>query len=213
MRMCLRTFVAGAVFVMLGCSYPEQQSVAAANEIIVKFAAGESINQKIVQAFADTNVEKSLEESVAALSDELDIPFDYSRLTSGREIVIEIPTGRVFDRIAEHIRGSDDVENVVIESHAASDIPNVPNVPNELLVTVDRAKIESGPGVDANALGARLVGDDRFPVICEFRTDGRLVVTPDFERLVGTLAEELTSRPDIDYAQANYRVRHYNRIQ
>ncbi len=208
--MCLRTFEAGAVFVMLGCSYPEQQSVAAANEIIVKFAAGESINDTIVQAFDDTNAETSLEESVVALSDELDIPFDYSRLTSGREIVIEIPTGRVFDRIAEHLRGSDDVENVVIESHAASDVPNVPN---ELLVTVDRAKIESGPGVDANALGARLVGDDRFPVICEFRTDGRLVVTPDFERLVGTLAEELTSRPDIDYAQPNYRVRHYNRIQ
>lgn len=208
--MCLHTFTSIAVFVVLGCSYAEQRSVAASDEIIVKFAAGQSINDTIVQAFDDANAETSLEKSVHALSDELDIPLEYSRLTSGREIVIEIPTRQVIDKIAERLRGSDDVEDVVVESQAANDVPNGPN---ELLVTVDRSKIGSGPDVDANALAARLVADDRFPVTCEIRTDGRLVITPDFERLVVTLAEELASRPDIDYAQPNYRVRHYNKNQ
>lgn len=210
MRMCLHTIASITVFVVLGCTYTEQKSVAASDEIIVKFAAGQSINDTIVRAFDDTSAETSLENSVRALSDALDIPFDYSRLTSGREIVIEIPTRRVIDKIAERLRGSDYVEDVVIESHVANDVPNGPN---EILVTVDHAKIESGSDVDANALAARLVADDRFPVTCEIRTDGRLVITPEFERLVATLAEELASRPDIDYAQPNYRVRHYNMNQ
>ena len=207
MRICLHTFTAITVFVFLGCTYTERQSFAAAGEIIVKFAAGQSINDTIVQAFDDKSAETSLGKSVQALSDELGIPFEYSRLTSGREIVVKIPARRVFDRISAQLRGSEDVDKVVARyDHDGLNGP-------ALLVTVNRTRIEDGPVVDANALAARLVDDHRFPVTCEIRTDGRLAVTPDFEHLVATLAEELANRPDIDYAQANFRVRHYNTNQ
>lgn len=202
-----RIMIATAFLTLLSCTYTDQQSAIAAEEIIVKFAGNQAINETIVRAFDDRHAEASLRISVEELSEELGVPFVYSRLTSGREIIVEIPVGRVYDTIAERLRKSDKVETLVVLRRASSERPNAMD---EILVTLDAAGVASTRSVDANTLGAELVGDERFPVHCELRTDRRLAVTPDFEQLVEALVKKLASRPDVDYAQPNYRVRHYD---
>ena len=192
---------------MAGCTYAEQNGAAAADEIIVKFASDQTINGTILQAFDDASAETELEKSVQALSDEVGIPFNYSRITSGREIVIEIPSSPVVDKIAQRVGRAEAVDTVVTRTD------DVSSAPGELLVTLKRESIESGADVDPNALAAELIDDHRLAVFCELRADGRLAIMPNLERLVGTLAEQLSSRPDIDYAQPNYRVRHFERNQ
>lgn len=195
----------------LSCTYAERDMAdGSGDEIIVKFAADQAVNETIRRAFDDAGAEVSLEKSVRTLSSELGVPFAYSRLTSGREIVVEILNRQVYEMVAERIRDAGEVENAAIEKRSVGDANNGPD---EILVTIDRSQIRLGPDVDANALAARLVSDQRFPVICDIRTDGRLAVTPDFENLVAMLVRELASRPDIDYAQPNYKVRHYRNTE
>lgn len=198
--------LASAAFVaLLGCTVSEQRG-AAAEEIIVKFADGDRINESILLAFDGADENPSLQVFVQELSNELGVPLTYSRLTSGREVVVAIPATRVYDMIAERLRGVDEVEDVVIENRAFADALTVAD---EIIVTVNRDKIAIGPGVDADALGQRLVGSEQFPVVCNFLADGRLAITPDLEQLATSLVTKLSGRPDIEYAQRNTRVQHY----
>lgn len=206
MKTLSQILLASASILLLSCTYAERYE-AGGGEIIVKFAADQAINETIVQAFDDVDAEASLEESVRGLSAELGVPFVYSRLTSGREVIVKIPVRQVYEVVAERIRDADDVENTVIARRTSGDVSNGPD---EILVTIDSSKVELGPDVDANTLATRLINDQRFPVFCDIRSDGRLTVTPDFEHLVARLVKELGSRPDVDYAQANYQVRHYD---
>lgn len=210
--------LAAAILLVLscGCSYADRQTADRETaggdgyEIIVKFSADHDINATIVRAFDDAEAEASLADPVNRLSTELGVPFVYRRLTSGREIVVEVPTRQVYDNIVERIRGSDEIENATFEKRK---IDKVSNRPDEILVTLAAGTVAPGRSIDADLFAAHLVSDDRYPVSCEIRPDGRLAVTPDFERLVGVLAKSLASRADIDYAQPNYRVRHYNDAQ
>jgi len=211
MKKISRILLATVSILLLSCTYAERyEANDSGDEIIVKFSADQTINETIVQAFDDVDAEASLEESVQRLSTELGVPFVYSRLTSGREVIVKIPMRQVYELVAERIRNSDEVENTVIAKRTIGDVSNGPD---EILVTIDSSRIELGPNVDANALAALLINDQRFPVICDIRSDGRLAVAPDFEHLVARLVKELGSRPDIDYAQANYQVRHYDNKQ
>lgn len=182
---------------LLGCSYVEQQGVAAPAEVIVKFAPGQAINTTIAKALDDAGAEKSLGKSMQNLSAELGIPFEYSRLTSGREIVLEVPVDPVLNAIAERLRQSDAVATYAIASGGT------------ILVAVDRSGIDPDLLLEPNKLGSRLIDDSRLPVHSEFRADGRLALTPDLERLVTTLVTNLGDRDEVEYAQPNYRARHY----
>lgn len=211
MQTLSRILLATVSILLLSCTYAERyEADGSGDEIIVKFAADQAINETIVQAFDDIDAEASLEESVQVLSAELGVPFVYSRLTSGREVIVQVPMRQVYELVAERIRDADEVESTVIAKRIAGDVSNGPD---EILVSIDSSKIELGPDVDVNTLTARLINDQRFPVICDIRNDGRLAVTPDFKNLVARLVKELVSRPDIDYAQANYQVRHYDNNQ
>lgn len=204
MKTCSQILLAAVSCLVLSCTYAERQVAdGGAYEIIVKFASDQTINEIVTQAFDDTDAEASLEKPVNGLSKELGVPFVYSRLTSGKEIVVDIPAMQVYKKVIERIRDSDEVENATLEKHAN----------DEILVTLVSGSIESGRNIDANVFAAHLINDDRFPVSCEVRPDGRLAVTPDFERLVGVLAKNLANRSDIDYAQPNHQVRHYNNTQ
>ena len=195
----------------LSCTFAGRHDAATSgDEIIVKFAADQAINETIVRAFDDAAAHASLEEFVQALSVELGVPLSFSRLTSGREIIVEIPMRQTYEVIAGRIRDSDEVEHTSLEERTSGDLSNGVDV---ILVTVDSSKVELSQDIDLHALAARLVADRRFPVTCDISADGRLAVTPDFERLVGALVNELSSRPDIAYAQPNYRVRHFDRTQ
>lgn len=196
---------------VLSCTYAQRhESGVRGDEIIVKFAADQTVNDTIQRAFDDADAEILLGESVQRLSAELGVPFVYSRFTSGREIVVEIRSGQVYEFIAARIRDSDEVVDTAIEKRAAG---GVSSGPDEILVTIDSSKTSGDSDLDADALAARLVGDQRFPVLCDIRADGRLAVTPDFTHLVTALVKELASRADIEYAQPNYQVRHYSDTQ
>ena len=208
MEKVLQLILIAASMLALSCTHAERfEAATSGDEIIVKFAADQPINETIVQAFDDLDAQALLQESVQALSAELGVPLVYSRLTSGREIIIEIPMRQTYEVIAERIRDSDGVEHLIIRERTSGDVSNGVD---EILVTVDNSKIKLGPNVDLDALATGLVADRRFPVICDYRADGQLAVTPDFERLVGALVKALSQRPDIEYAQPNFRVRHYN---
>ena len=204
-------FVSVGCLLALSCTYAERHETATTGaEIIVKFAADRAINETIVRAFDDAEAQTLIKESVQALSSEIGVPLVYSRLTSGREIIVEIPVKQTYEVLAERIRRAESVENVAIRQRASG---NVSNGADEILVTVDNSKVKLGPGADLDATAARLVADGRFRLICRLRAEDQLGITPDFEHLVGTLAKELASRPDIEYAQPNYRVRHYSRTE
>lgn len=191
---------------VLGCGHAEQRSETVAAEIIVKFAAQEEISDTIVKALNDSSAETTINDFVADLSRELGVPLTYSRLTSGREIIIAIPAERVIQEIVGRLENSDGVSDVVVERATQDDGPvNI----GRILVTI--APSENDPGVDADALGARLVGAEDYPVACDRLPDNRLLIRPDFERLVATLVTRLAGRPGVEYAQPNYVVRHYNR--
>lgn len=207
MKTSMQFVLTVAVFAVLGCTFAEPQNAAAADEIIVKFAADQAINEMITVAFDDKTAQASLERYVQTLSEELVVPFVYSRLTSGREIVIEVPEKRVLQMIAERIRRSEGVEKVVVARRTSQETGYAVG---EILVSVDSARIEIGPRGVADALAVRLVNDARFPVNGEARADGLLAITADLERIIGTLAADLTGRSDIEYAQPNYAVHHYN---
>ena len=209
-RVSQPVLIAGSLLA-LSCTFAGRDEAATSgDEIIVKFAADQAINETIVRAFDDADAHAALEESVQALSAELGVPLSFSRVTSGREIIVEIPMRQTYEVIAERIRDSDEVERTSLEERTSGNLSNGVDV---ILVTVDSRKVELSPDADLHALAARLVADRRFPVICDIRADGRLAITPDFERLVEALVNELTSRPDVAYAQPNYRVSHYDRTQ
>lgn len=210
MKLISKTLAVGASVLVLSCSYADRHAAMAdgsGDEIIVKFTADQAVNETIVRAFDEDDAERSLQESIHTLSNELGVPFVYSRVTSGREIVVEIPTRHLIELVAERIRESDNVQAAIVEIRDTGDLANQGE---EILVTVDSNKIDLARSEDLDAIAARLVSDDRFPVNCSVREDGRLAIEPDFKNLVGGLVNKLQDRPDIDYAQPNFRVRHYN---
>lgn len=193
--------IAAVSLALLGCTYTEQQGAAASAEVIVKFATEQPINTTIGEAFDDAGAEASLEKSVQELSGELGVPFEYSRLTSGREIVLKVPAGPVLNAIAERLRQSPAVKTFTVD---ANDI---------LLITLERSGIDPDLLLDPEKLGFRIIGDKRFPVDCDIRADGKLAVTPNIERLVATLVEDLGRRSEIEYAQPNHQVRRFDTNQ
>lgn len=199
-----RTLSLIAMILLAGCSHAEMQS-AAAGEVIVKFAEGQAVNDTIVKAFEDSAAEASIEKSVQSLSQELDIPFVYSRLTSGREVVVEIPAEQVYEILVARLRDSAEVNEVTIGKRSAG------TVLQEIIVVLDHKHSKLHSDDDASTLAARLIGGNRYAVHCEVRAEGQLVIVPDFDGLLETLSKALDSRADIDYAQPNYQVRHYDK--
>lgn len=208
MTLSTQVFALSTLFVVLSCSYTERHEVVAAEEIIVKFVADQPINETIVRAFDDKDAEVSLQKSIQGLSEDLGVPFAYSRVTSGREIVLTIPAMAVIEAISARLHESDEVEQLVVQHRATT---ATSNAVSEILITVDGP--DNITSTDATALATQLIGDERFPIDCDIRTNGQLALVPDFEQLIKNLVNALSERPDIDYAQSNYRVRHYERAQ
>ena len=201
--MSFRAAIASLSMLILSCTYAEQQRPTPAGEVIIKFSADQPVNSTILKAFDDKSAESALVESIRGLSSEEDIPIEYSRLTSGREVIVEVPEDRIFDALLRRLNNSGDVDEVVVNRRGDG------GGSRELLVAIRPDKTAPRLEEDADALARHLLGDNETPVSCEFRVDGRLAIEPDFERLLEQIAATLAARDDVEYAQPNFRARHY----
>ncbi len=195
MRNFAKSLLTMTCVLVLSCTYADRRGTGNDGpEIIVKFSDRHAMAGIVVRAIDDAVVAETLSRDVATLSAELGVPFVYSRLTSGREIIVELQVEQTLRIIADRCRESVQIDEV--------------HVDDEKKVVV--INIDSDPGGDLSRFLARTVNDDRLPTTGTMRGDGRVEVAPDFDSIARILADELSSRPDVDYAQINYRVRHYD---
>lgn len=216
MSMPLQLVLSTALCAMLSCSNAEPNGVGATAEVIIKFGEGQGqgqgqiINEVVIRAFDNAEEEKNLAGLIRDFSREVAAPLRYSRLTSGREVVVEVLEADIIFAIAERIRRSAKVQKVGVARRTTGGSVGGPvNTGKMLIVMLDSAFKHPTDSAAADTLANRLIADPRYPVTGARLADGQLTVTLNFERFVADLCGELTRRPDIDYAQPDHKVRHY----
>lgn len=173
-------------------------------EIIVKFSNDHTIDPAISDAFADPRKTADLEAYVEQLASQMAAPLRFSRLTSGREIVVEIRREQLLSELADRVAHADRVADVEIQTHDAglTDI-------SELVVDFkpcNKPNLGNQASVDTTA--RTLLGDVPHEFRAHTRADKRLGIDIDFRDLLTDLVAALNARNDVDYAQPSYVLRH-----
>lgn len=206
-----RLLISVALVLQLSCSHAGDSDLGQriAGEIIVKFTESNSIDGLVVEAFSNDAALSDVERSVASLSKEVQLPFRFSRLTSGREVVLEIPCDEILELLVSRIRESAEVKKVSVSSSGAGGAEGDAEVVVSFVSPAEYAQRLGRDATAADALATALIADSRLSVSGRLIGDEDLAVMPDFRRIVMNLVAELNARSDVSYAQANFTVRHY----
>jgi hypothetical protein len=185
-------------------------------EVIVKFAQGQQVNATITEYLRSGDM---LPHEVVTftrdLSSQLGIPFEASRITSGREIVVAI---RHDDLLADLVGRVADHPDVA-RSRLSDDAGGAPNVRRELLISLDTCSNAHQALSDFNRSGGATESDIRevagslagavnYPVNARLLPSGELALSVDTNALTVQLARALQERADVAYAQPNFVMRY-----
>ncbi len=202
-----------------GCSMandePQQSGFVA--EVIVKFSSDERIGEVIGDSLSKGGeLNSEINRFAAALSKETGIPFEAARITSGRELILEVRPDELLTALEEHVSQAPDVA----ECHRSSGDRSSPRAREEVLVSfldgsqsfaaLERMSPTASrqPDPALTELAEPLIRGFDYPVISRRLPSGELALSIDVNALTISLVEMLPGRDDVEYAQPNFIVRY-----
>jgi len=199
----------------LGAEVKLQSPQTAMAELIVKFVA-DSEAQQVVNAAVQEGVQQNagLVRLTQTLSDQLNVPLQAQRVTSGREFVCAVDINAMAQQVAAHLQRRDDVQRAVpMTTDPATQGPGHRN-PKVLIEftpdsnaakTLAKALRESPESSSALQGLAASVGDDLdLPLTMQPEDVQRLVLSVEMESVIAELVERLRQRSDVEYAQPTF---------
>ena len=199
----------------LGAEVKLQSPQSAMAELIVKFVA-DSEAQQVVNAAVQEGVQQNagLVRLTQTLSDQLNVPLQAQRVTSGREFVCAVDINAMAQQVAAHLQRRDDVQRAVpMTTDPATQGPGHRN-PKVLIEftpdsnaakTLAKALRESPESRSALQGLAASVGEDLdLPLTMQPEDVQRLVLSVEMESVIAELVERLRQRSDVEYAQPTF---------
>ncbi len=181
-----------------------------AGVVIVKFIADHPIDSKARAVLAGESFDSAaFSRLLEPVSLAVGLPLEATRVTSGGEVLLQLPRTSVLDRLAMHLQGQKDVAKVVEEldlsgnpffSRDRARVSFQTGSPFGNAVSQALGDPSSMPEV-ANKLADTLLEQTSYPTSATLLPDGRLELTLDWERLTDTLASALRRLDDVDYVQ------------
>ncbi len=187
-------------------------------QIIVKFANKEPINAEVAMALekgAETSYE--IQQFVKFLAQELRVPLRAGSITSGHELLIEIPYAEVLGRLHEHIHRLVEVTRVVVKKnesgssfYSTNEVIVSFDSKGEAYTIVNRAA-ESNTMTDASLdmLATSLAPSPLYALSTRVTADKRLALIPNMNAMTHAITQVLKEREDVEYAQPDYRLHTY----
>ena len=199
----------------LGAEVKLRSPQTAMAELIVKFVAG-SEAQQVVNAAVQEGIQRNagLTRLAQTLSDQLNVPLQAQRVTSGRELVCAVDINAMAQQVAAHLQRRDDVQRATpMPTDPATQGPGHRN-PKVLIEftpdsnaakTLAKALRESPESSSALQGLAESVGDELdLPLTMQPEDVQRLVLSVDMESVIAELVERLRQRSDVEYAQPTF---------
>ena len=184
-------------------------------ELIVKFVAG-SEAQQVVSAAVEEGVERNagLVRLTQTWSDQLNVPLQAQRVTSGRELVWSVDINAMAQQVAAHLQRREDVQRAMpMATDPATQGPGHRN-PKVLIEftpdsnaakTLAKALQESSESSAALQGLAESVGDDLgLPLTMQPEQVQRLVLSVEMESVIAELVDRLRQHSDVEYAQPTF---------
>lgn len=206
-------------FGMSGCSMANEEADAPefVAEVIVRFSSDGQIGLAIAESLGKGGEPNAdVERFAARLSKETGVPFEAVRLTSGRELILELRTEGLLAELERHVSKAPDVA----ACRRTTDKRSSPYRRDEVLVSfaedsrsyAELSRIEPSTGRPDPALAeltASLVAGFDYPVTPRRLPSGEFMLSIDVNALTNALVSTLSERDDVDYAQPNFIMRPY----
>ena len=186
------------------------------SQVIVKFESDAEIDADIRASMNDSDTPSAAVMQFAnGLSREIGIPFEATKITSGRELLVEVRSESLLLDLQERLS---QLPEIAASSRTGGG-PSSPYRRDEIavkfktgtesyraLASIDPA---SGAGPVVARIAATVTRDVAYPVSSRVLTAGELLLSIDATELTQRLVTELRKRSDVSYAQANYVMQHY----
>lgn len=202
---------AGLIFAS-GATFSENAKTE--SEMIVKFAADHAINGEVSTLLArNASTSKRIKNLVTELGNKLGVPLRFQRITSGREVIIDIPPAAARKRLVAHLADSPDVRGADILCDREKTPPLEPN--DEIIVSFNPATApyhvvaQATPDTSIQTLANSLATDTPYRLLGRVLPDKRLALRLDLASTVSLLAKEMNGLGEVDYAQPNFTVKAY----
>jgi len=190
-----------------------QEATFIPGDVIVRFRSGAPGAQAAARTAASgAGAEAALAATLRSLSDDLGVPLQFKRLGGGGDLLLAVDRARLEDRLLTSLREVGSLAGVEPVQDGLE-----PEAPRQGLrvrfargsaeaAEVARAAARAGSPEPVGPLEAlrRLQSHVGCPLVSRIEPSGELVVEPDLTALSRQLAERLSSRPDVEYAQLNY---------
>ncbi len=190
-----------------------KQKPPAFGQIIVKFASNAPVNAEIGTALEKgTATSNGIKDFIETLAQELEVPLRAGRITSGRELLIEIPYAGLLEQLHKHVHTAVGVTRAEVKINE-SDSSFYSS--NEVIVDFDSkgeayaivSRVAAGnAGGEASliALVASLSPTPLYALTTRVTVDKRLALTPDMNAITQAVTRALKARKDVEYAQPDY---------
>ena len=136
----------------------------------------------------------------------MQLSFTYARVTSGRELVLEIRRDAYLNTLAERARaakGVDDVELVTDRTAGAMDRRDEIHIRFDV-ESAGYAELSKTDASGVDRIARTLIDDERYPLETRVLPDRRLAIGVNSRQLTLMVVEALQSRSEVEYAQANF---------
>ncbi len=213
-RMCL--LCAAVVF---ACGPAFSENAKPEGEMIVKFAAEHPINAEILTLLThNESSSERVKQLVREIGDELGVALRFERITSGREVVINIPREKALEQLATQLAATSGVDRVKILCAQEKTAPFESY--DELVVSFDPdtssyqaaeavAQRDNSPERSVQALINELTETTPYELDGRVLPDKRLALRLDLAQTASRLASQLNDLGDVEYAQPNFAVKAY----
>ncbi|MGI9287994.1 MAG: hypothetical protein ACR2P1_21595 [Pseudomonadales bacterium] len=182
--------------------------------MIVKFAADHAINGEVSTLLArSASTSKRIKNLVTELGNTLGVPLRFQRITSGREVIVDVSRAAAREQLAAHLVDSPDVRGADVLCDQEKTPPLEPN--DELVVSFNPATapykvvMQAAPGTSMQALVNSLASDTPYRLLGRALPDKRLALRLDLAQSVTLLAKKMNELAEVDYAQPNFTVQAY----
>lgn len=212
--------LSGSILLVLMAAYGMDQTPAEANgparfvagELLVKFKDASDYGKRIVQAMPRGERPPDIERLAGQLSTELNVPLTAVRVTSGRELLLQIDREALAQRLTEQVQTNRAVRAVRVAPAAQAVLPAaVLTVIVDLVPESDEHKqlskaVKAGhpQGREIDGLARRLAAEFQPQPTGAVNEQGQLLLIVSIADLTQDLVARLQRRTDVDYAQVSH---------
>lgn len=176
-------------------------SPAVAGDVIVKFRDASQSGRVVAPILTGQSKIDSAVPLASDLSNELGSPLNVVRVTSGRELVLAIDRERLREIIGRRAGGVSDIRSLT----PAGNYQGLASQQQLEFV------VEPKPGSDVEKAISTITGSLREHARSRTDENGRVVLSIDMAGLTRQAVEQLQKRSDVEYAQANRRLKPYSK--